>query len=99
MSIRNVQLTVDQQRFVEQQIEAGRYQNASEVLRAGLRLLEQQEQEDQERLQLLRALAKEAFEQIDQGTGIELVSDQQLRDYIAQIGRQAARSKTRVSGR
>ena len=99
MSIRNVQLTVDQQRFVEQQIEAGRYRNASEVLCAGLRLLEQQEQEDQERLQLLRALAKEAFEQIDQGAGIELESDQQLKDYVAQIGLQAARSKTRVSGR
>ena len=30
--------------FVEQRIEEGRYKNASEVIRAGLRLLEEEEQ-------------------------------------------------------
>ncbi len=44
--------------FIESQVEAGRYQNQSEVVRAGLRLL--QEQEAKSKLQQLRQLIDEA---------------------------------------
>lgn len=37
----NVSLTPDQDRFVRAQVEAGRYRTASEVVRDGLRLLQQ----------------------------------------------------------
>jgi hypothetical protein len=40
---RNVSLTVQHQRFIEALVESGRYHTASEVVRAGLRLLEQLE--------------------------------------------------------
>ncbi|MEJ1993108.1 MAG: type II toxin-antitoxin system ParD family antitoxin, partial [Maritimibacter sp.] len=39
MTTRNVVLTDDQDDFVKALIASGRYQNASEALRAGLRLL------------------------------------------------------------
>ncbi|HJV01451.1 MAG TPA: type II toxin-antitoxin system ParD family antitoxin [Burkholderiaceae bacterium] len=41
--------------FVREQVKSGRFNNISEVVRAGLRLLEQQEQRNQLELELLRA--------------------------------------------
>ena len=43
MVTRNVVLTSEQAELVERLVSAGRYQNASEALRAGLRLLEREE--------------------------------------------------------
>lgn len=48
----------EQSNFIESQVEAGRFQNQSEVVRAGLRLL--QEQEAKSKLQQLRELIDEA---------------------------------------
>lgn len=45
MVTRNVVLTDQQAELVEQLVTSGRYQNASEALRAGLRLLEREEAE------------------------------------------------------
>ena len=43
MVTRNVVLTDTQDQLVQALVASGRYQNASEALRAGLRLLEQEE--------------------------------------------------------
>lgn len=45
MTTRNVVLTETQSDLVDRLIASGRYQNASEALRAGLRLLEREEAE------------------------------------------------------
>ena len=45
MATRNVVLTDAQSAFVDRLVASGRYQNASEALRAGLRLLEREEAE------------------------------------------------------
>jgi antitoxin ParD1/3/4 len=45
MATRNVVLTDRQEQLIDALVEAGRYQNASEVLREGLRLIEQREAE------------------------------------------------------
>ena len=55
MPTRNVVLTNHQATLVEQLVSSGRYQNASEVLREGLRLVEQRDAEDALRLEALRA--------------------------------------------
>ena len=88
MPTKNVNLTEHYSAFVDQLVAAGRYENTSEVLRAGLRLLEQTTTEQQQQLTLLRNLAAEGFEQIDQGQGIELPSRQHLSVHIAELGRQ-----------
>lgn len=45
MGTRNVVLTETQSELVDRLVASGRYQNASEALRAGLRLLEREEAE------------------------------------------------------
>ena len=50
MPTRNVVLTEHQAALVEGLVAGGRYQNASEVLREGLRLIETRESEDALRL-------------------------------------------------
>jgi antitoxin ParD1/3/4 len=55
MRTRNVNLTDELESFVQARIESGRYENASEVVRAALRTLERQEQEFEAKLAALRA--------------------------------------------
>ena len=54
MPTRNINLTPEMDRFVAKRVRSGQYANASEVLRAGLRALEQDEQEDLAKLEALR---------------------------------------------
>jgi antitoxin ParD1/3/4 len=54
MPTRNVNLTDELDRFVAAKIENGRYENASEVVRAALRTLERDEREFEAKLTALR---------------------------------------------
>lgn len=92
MPTKNVNLTEHYSEFVDQLVASGRYKNASEVVRDGLRLLELKTSEGEQKLALLRSLAVEGFDQIDQGQGIELPTQQRLSAHIARLGRQAART-------
>jgi antitoxin ParD1/3/4 len=67
MPRRNVNLTDELDRFALSKIESGRYENASEVIRAALRILERDEQEHEAGLTALRAA-------IDKGDGSGRVS-------------------------
>ncbi len=59
MPTRNVNLTDELDRFVATKVESGRYENASEVVRAGLRSLEREEQQHEARLAALRVAIEE----------------------------------------
>ncbi len=98
MPTRNINLTEHFDRFVQNQIDVGQYKNASEVLRAGLRLLEQQAKEDEEKLAVLRGLASEGFASLDCGQGVILEGERQLADFIGKVGRNAAKRAERSSG-
>ena len=67
MPTRNVVLTDHQALFVEQMDTSGRYQNVSEVLREGLRLVERRESEDLARLSALREATNIGIADIDAG--------------------------------
>lgn len=67
MPTRNVLLTEHQAEFVERLVASGRYQNASEVLREGLRLVETQEAEAKARLKYLREAAQLGVADIEAG--------------------------------
>lgn len=80
MPTRNVVLSEPQANLVRELVDSGRYQNASEVIRAGLRLLEDHEAALQDvRAGLLEGLAQAAQgETIDGKTGIEQAFEQAL---------------------
>jgi antitoxin ParD1/3/4 len=59
MPTRNVNLTDELDRFVLTKVESGRYENASEVVRAALRTLEREEQQYEAKLAGLRAAIDE----------------------------------------
>ena len=67
MPTRNVVLTDHQAQLVENLVSTGRYQNASEVLREGLRLIEDREAQDNARLHALRDAARVGMADIDAG--------------------------------
>jgi antitoxin ParD1/3/4 len=56
---RNVNLTDELDRFVLEKVASGRYENASEVVRAALRTLEREEQQYHAKLAALRAAIDE----------------------------------------
>ena len=67
MPTRNVVLTDYQTDLVERLVASGRYQNASEVLRKGLRLVENREAEEKARLKALRVAARIGIADIESG--------------------------------
>jgi antitoxin ParD1/3/4 len=62
----NVSLTPELEQFVHSRVASGRYQTASEVIREGLRLLEEREQTREAALEELRAQLR-GVEQADRG--------------------------------
>lgn len=62
MPTRNVNLTPELDRFVHKRVKSGRYENASEVVRAALRSLERDEREYEAKLATLRAAIREGEE-------------------------------------
>jgi antitoxin ParD1/3/4 len=89
MPTRNVVLSEHQHDFVETLVRSGRYQNASEVLREGLRLIERREQVEEAKLMALRKAAQAGWTDVAAGRYTD-VSDGQLEDFIGQLGQQAA---------
>ena len=92
MPTRNIKLTTRYDEFVTEQVASGRYRSASEVMRAGLRLLEQRTQEEQQKLALLRKLASQSFDQLDQGEGVKLQGRGQIEGFLRRIGERAAKA-------
>ncbi len=86
MPQRNVNLTDHFDRFIDTRIESGRFSNASEIVREGLRLLERRELEDEAKLAWLRGAAAEAFASLDRGEGLLFESMDELDAYIMEIG-------------
>lgn len=86
MPTRNVVLTEHQAELIEELVGSGRYQNASEVLREGLRLVESQEREARARLQALREAARVGIEDLEAGRYREFDSANALRNYLDELG-------------
>lgn len=82
MPTRNVVLTDHQAGMVDRLVAAGRYQNASEVLREGLRLVEQEEAEARARLKALRDAAREGIADADAGRYRSFSSKAGLRSHL-----------------
>ena len=85
MPTRNVVLTDHQADLLERLVTSGRYQNASEVLREGLRLVETQEAEAKARLRALREAAQVGIEDMEAGRFHSFDSPLALSRYLKTI--------------
>ena len=95
MPTRNVVLTDHQADLVDRLVKSGRYQNASEVLRDGLRLVEANEAEDRARLKALREAARAGIDDLEQGRFKTFANADDLAQHLNGIVRE--RMKTRRS--
>ncbi len=94
MATRNVVLTDHMDQVINDLVVSGRYQNASEVMREGLRLLEQREAEELAKLDALRHATSAGLMDLERGRFIEIGGDQ-LGELLADIGERAALSPTK----
>ena len=83
MVTRNVVLTDQQSSFLDGLVASGRFQNASEAMRAGLRLLEQQEAE----WEAIRAGVLEGLAQVRRGEFAEGTPEEIFARIKARAGR------------
>ena len=82
MATRNVVLTQRQEKLIEALVRSGRYQNASEVVREGLRLIEKRESEDAARLVALREAAAVGIAALQRGAYKEFSDPDALTAYL-----------------
>ena len=92
MPTRNVVLTEHQSSLLEKLVAGGRYQNASEVLREGLRLVEHREMEDKLRLKALREAARIGLADADEGRFKEFAEVGELRRHLIRATQAALRA-------
>jgi len=88
MPTRNVNLTDDQDAFVEKMVKAGKYQNASEAVRDAVRGLQQRWKEDALKLELLRKSIDAGVADLENGD-YEDMDDAALEGWLAHLGETA----------
>ena len=86
MPARNVSLTAHFAEFLDENVASGQFSNASEVVREGLRLLEQRQREEALKLDALRAAVEVGLEDVRQGRVVRLAPGQ-VETYVAGLGR------------
>lgn len=84
-----VDLTEHQEELIENLVASGRYRDAGEVLRAGIRLLERQAAEDEARLQALREAADSGIADIEEGRFRTFDAPESLRGHLSQLAKAA----------
>ena len=78
----NVSLTSELDSYVQEKVQSGMYGSASEVLRAGLRLLKEQDMIQQVRVEEVRARVRQGFEQLEQGQFTEYASVDEMAEQL-----------------
>ena len=85
MPTRNVVLTNHQAAMVAMLVDSGRYQNASEVIREGLRLIERRETEADIRLTALREAVAVGIADIGAGRFQEFDTAETMRERLSVV--------------
>lgn len=93
MVTRNVVLTDHMETVINELVLSGRYQNASEVMREGLRLLKQHEAEQRAKLDALRKATSKGLMELEQGHYVD-VSAEERDQFFENMGDEIARSST-----
>lgn len=95
MPTRNISLTTHLDDFVDATVRKGNHQNASEVVRDALRLLEARQKEEELKLQRLRDAIAVGVADHERGDYVEIRSKSELRRFTRRLGRQAKKTTKR----
>ena len=82
MSTHNIALTAHQGKLLDALVQSGRYRNAGEVFREGLRLIEAREAEDTAKLEALSAAAQLGIAALDRGDFKEFPNAAALAEHV-----------------
>lgn len=82
MPTRNVVITQRQAKLIQKLVSSGRYQNASEVLREGLRLIESRDAQDRAKLKALRDAVQVGIDDMEAGRYRAFEAPQSLRRHL-----------------
>ncbi len=85
MPTQSVNLTNHQSTFIGDMLAGGHYKDASEVLRAGLRLLESHEEEERLRLERLRAEVQKGMDDLAHGRATTVSTREELSAFFGEI--------------
>jgi antitoxin ParD1/3/4 len=84
----NVSLTPELERYISELVEAGRYRSASEVVRAAVRTLQDQEEERRVKLKALRQSIDRGLKELDSGERVP--ADEVFEQILEALGRSEA---------
>ncbi|HXA20670.1 MAG TPA: type II toxin-antitoxin system ParD family antitoxin [Acetobacteraceae bacterium] len=85
MPARNVEVTERQDKMIEALVRSGRYQDADEVVRTGLRLVEAHEAEQAVRLKALREAVQVGIDDLAEGRSLDFDSIEDLQAHLATL--------------
>ena len=85
MPTRNVVLTQRHEQLIDVLVRSGRYQNASEVLREGLRLIEEREAMEAAQRAALREAAAIGLTDLERGAYREFADPVELRAHLERV--------------
>lgn len=89
MATHNVVVPSPMEKSIEALVKSGRYQNFSEVVRAGIRMVIEHEAEESARLEALRNATSVGLMQLEIGEFDEVDADQ-LGAYLNSLGQMAS---------
>lgn len=95
MATRNVVLTDRHETLIEVLIDTGRYQNASEVLREGLRLIEEREAENAAKLERLREAVQAGEESLARGEVRTFKTTEEMKEYFDALAERVIHQRRR----
>jgi antitoxin ParD1/3/4 len=80
---KNISLTPELDQFIDDRVNSGLYESASEVVREGLRLLRHREDLQQEQVARVRAKIEKGAQDLERG---DIVTDAEAREHFRQRG-------------
>jgi len=81
MPTRNIDLTPEQNAFIDEVLKAGEYRNASEAMRDAIHALQQRRAEEALKLERLRVSIRQGVAALDRGDYAE-IEDEDLDAYL-----------------
>ncbi len=91
MTTQHLELSEHDSEFVHRCVSEGRYKDANEVVEAGLRLLEEREEEERLQLERLRAEVKKGMDDLEAGRYTEVNSPEELQALFDKVKQEVSR--------